>query len=204
MFCWGKTEYSEYQDFSGHWQREAIETVSDDCPCSERHWYQDFAEKLNRLHPGLHFGWDRLRHYFVVFRYTYEPIRLAPKLWEGAHLSYLNRFIDIVLECKQFIRQAIGKTGWRPVLVPREPGVWVFAELRGSTADRFDPHNRWGQKQLAAYAKREDEGIKQELKDTVEAIHNDNIPLCDPGDPFRLKIRVRVPEKPKEMATAAS
>lgn len=196
MFCWGTTVASEYQDMLGKWRYEAIEAVNHDCVCSERHWYQTFDEKLRRLHPDLHLGWDRRRGRFVVYRFTHEPIRLKPALWPGAHLSYLNRFIDIVLECKQLVLEDF-EGGVRPRMESRLPGEWVFHELSTSSASRFDASRPgdWGNEQIAKHADEAEAGQQKFMRDEVDAIMNDAMSIADKGNPQFVRTAVRVPEK---------
>jgi hypothetical protein len=200
MFCWGKIHSSEYQDMLGRWRYEAIEGVEPDCSHADRHWYQDFEERLARLHPGLHLGWDLRKRRFTIFKFSPEVERLKAR---NGHppIGYVHNFLDIVLDCKELVLEPF-EGGIKPRMVSRHPGDWVFHELNKSAPARFDPHGAWGSEQVTKFGEDAEAEVAAGVKEAAADYVADSMTLADKGNPAFVRTAVRVPKKSFEPCTS--
>jgi len=185
---------SSYQRYDGKWHHEAVAMIRPCISGCAGHAYLDFEDKLSRIHPGLHLGFDLRKQRWLIYKWSMEVEEVVagndlPKI------RYARKFMDEVLTLEWAVAEKTAAGGRRAKFYFREFGDWVLKELAFSDPDRFTRLSGWIDRVVANKAKRDDERLEKQLRKGVQDIVDDAMTLADKGNPHFVRTAVRVSPK---------
>ena len=160
------------------------ESIAEPKPCGcASHDYIDFNERLQRLHPGLHLGFDLRKQRWVIYKWDSEIDRIPPS--EGLPgLCYAQKILDIVMTCEVWYQVRGKDGGWRDKSRPIPFGDWVLIKIAKSATDRFVRGSGWIEREVKRIAEKNDADTQKSVRKNAEAWVNDCMSLADRGNPF--------------------